>query len=207
MSEILEQLAGIKILLQEQAEECALRAKYEQERREAVDKQRVETDVMEAQTREKLREIIDKRENARAHGKVVESSADIDVIMELIRENHGNQMEMIQTFINTTANQVVERNIPHSPKVLTICGKNVSVADVFLLVCDVHPRSPARTCIFSLLVRGDYTRLPLKSDFRWRKCAYGNLVEESVEAEFVLFNFDAPILRSGVADIQSVGGR
>ncbi|KAF7346497.1 hypothetical protein MSAN_01877800 [Mycena sanguinolenta] len=101
MSDILDQLAGIKILLQEQAEECALRAKYDEERRAAEDKYRTETDAMEAQVRESLQKIVDEREKTQTQEKI--DGEDIDLTIQLIRENHGGQMEMIQKFINDCA--------------------------------------------------------------------------------------------------------
>ncbi|KAF8172047.1 hypothetical protein K438DRAFT_1852166 [Mycena galopus ATCC 62051] len=101
MSDILDQLALIKNLLQEQAEDCALQAKYEQERREAVDKQRAETDVLEAEVREKLQKIVDRGKDSNIHvrGRTGESE-DLDVILQLVRENHDSSMEMIQRFFN-----------------------------------------------------------------------------------------------------------
>ncbi|KAJ7695684.1 hypothetical protein B0H17DRAFT_424151 [Mycena rosella] len=62
MSDILDQIAGIKVLLQEQAEDCAQQMKYEQERREIADKRRAETDAIEAAVRENLERIARTRE-------------------------------------------------------------------------------------------------------------------------------------------------
>ncbi|KAJ7784439.1 hypothetical protein B0H16DRAFT_1446656 [Mycena metata] len=52
---ILDQLAGIKILLREQAEERVQHAKYKEERRETADKQRAESAAVGEQVREKLK--------------------------------------------------------------------------------------------------------------------------------------------------------
>ncbi|KAF7365070.1 hypothetical protein MVEN_00378200 [Mycena venus] len=101
MSDILDQLAGIKILLQEQAEDCAQRAKYEQERREASDKRRAETEAIEAQVRAKLQKIVERREEKEIQAERIPrvESAEIDLLLELIKDNHNSRMEMIQTFI------------------------------------------------------------------------------------------------------------
>ncbi|KAJ6585118.1 hypothetical protein B0H19DRAFT_412194 [Mycena capillaripes] len=106
MSDINDQLAAIKILLQEQAEDCAQQAKYEQERREIADKQRAETDAIEAEVRENLKKILDKREEVLSQEKPIESAlkdGSFDVLLQLIKENYESQMSMIEAFIRESS--------------------------------------------------------------------------------------------------------
>jgi hypothetical protein len=114
MSDILDQLARIRVLLREQAEDCAQHVKYEQERLEVADKQRAETDTKKAELREKLEKIIKGREEIQTRDRTVECEFDfnctnilfdspvaenLDAIIRLLRENHDGRMEAIQKFI------------------------------------------------------------------------------------------------------------
>lgn len=97
MSDILDQIAGIKQLLQEQAEDCAQQCKYEQERREIDDKAKNETEMLEASAREELEKVRRAWEASHQDG-MAASSPDVDALMRLIQENHKIRMRGIHRF-------------------------------------------------------------------------------------------------------------
>ncbi|KAJ7505190.1 hypothetical protein B0H11DRAFT_2220660 [Mycena galericulata] len=98
---ILDQLAGIKQLLQERSEDCAQQLTYEQERRDIADKQRAEIDAIGSLVRENLNKILNTQVESISQEKAAESPDDgsIATLLELIRENHNNRMSAIQEFI------------------------------------------------------------------------------------------------------------
>ncbi|KAJ7212003.1 hypothetical protein GGX14DRAFT_393640 [Mycena pura] len=115
MSDTLAQLEAIKQHLQEQAAGCAQRTNREKEREEIADKQRAETDALEALVRQNLENITRTAEAARLQDKSAGSLDEraIDTLLQLVKENHDSQMTRIRDFIHrTTTGNFIQRNIP-----------------------------------------------------------------------------------------------
>jgi hypothetical protein len=107
MSDILDQLAGIKILLQEQAEDCRQRARYEQERRETADKQRAKTDVLEASVWENLKKIMDRREDILSQEKPVECEPELVIKLRMTGLGAFKQLRKTSIFLCNLSRKIM----------------------------------------------------------------------------------------------------
>ncbi|KAJ6621892.1 hypothetical protein B0H10DRAFT_2016307 [Mycena sp. CBHHK59/15] len=102
MSEkVADQLAGVKQLLVEQAEDCAQHRIYMDERRAITEQQRAESDAIEARVRADLARVMDmQKERLNIPAKPESDDNDVfDALVELVKQNRDSRMTDLKDFI------------------------------------------------------------------------------------------------------------
>nr|GAT60169.1 predicted protein [Mycena chlorophos] len=102
--DVLEQLIGLKILLQEQAISKAECGTYQNEHRANVEKHREETEAHETELREMLEVVVQKRALRTAELTEASALADTELLSEVMLANHREHMsEMVDFFQHAAA--------------------------------------------------------------------------------------------------------